>query len=148
MRIKRVLFIVFIIFMFFSNLYKIYAAEGDIVDQGKSWIDTGEGNVKENSGKGEMLSGSALIAFISPFFNLKGNKNAGEGDFTQLAGMLQGIGIFIIAIVGVVLGIRFMIATPNNKAKVKEALIIYLVGSVIIIAALGIWQLMISIFDV
>lgn len=148
MKVKRILCFIFIIFLIISYTYKIYAAERNITEQGKSWINRGEESLQDNSGKEDAIFLPGVFAWMSPFIKVRGSQSAGDGNFIQLAGILQGLGIFIIAIVGIILGIRFMLATPNDKAKVKEAFMIYLVGSVIIIVALGIWKLMISILDV
>ena len=148
MKVKRILCFIFIIFLIISYSYKIYAAESTITDQGKSWIDTGESSLQGSSGNKDVLGFIPVLGFLGGFIKVGGGQDAADGNFIQLAGILQVLGIFIIAIVGIILGIRFMLATPNDKAKVKEALIIYLVGSIIIIAALGIWKLAISILDV
>lgn len=56
---------------------------------------------------------------------------------------LLGVGILIDLAVGSVLGIRFMMSSAEDKAKVKEALIPYIVGSFIILGAFGIWRIVV-----
>jgi len=68
--------------------------------------------------------------------------------FEELAGLLTGIGIWVIIIVGAVIGIRFMLASPDKKAELKKSLIIYVIGSVIIIGALLIWRVVIGLLDI
>ena len=67
--------------------------------------------------------------------------------FRQIAGFLQGIGILIIAIVGAVIGIKYMLGSVEEKAEHKKLLVPYLIGSVIIIAALTIWRILIDVFN-
>lgn len=61
--------------------------------------------------------------------------------------VLTSIGMIISVIVGIALGITYMMASAVDKAKVKESLIPYLIGSVIIFGAFGIWKLVINTFS-
>ena len=42
------------------------------------------------------------------------------------------------------MGIKYMFASLEEKASIKESLKPYIIGSVIIIGALGIWQLLVE----
>lgn len=55
------------------------------------------------------------------------------------------IGIVIAVIVGVVLGIQFMTGSVSQKSKVKESLIPYIAGCIVIFGAFGIWKLVVTI---
>lgn len=55
--------------------------------------------------------------------------------------VLLAIGLVIAVICGVILGIQFMTSSTDGQAKVKEKLIPYTVGCVIIFGAFGIWKL-------
>lgn len=128
MKIKKVLWMFVVIIIILFNSYSVFAAKStksSITEQGKNWLKMGEEN--QNTTLNEL--------------------NQSADGFRDLAGILTGIGIFVIAIIGVILGIRLMYTSAEGKAKAKEALIIYLVGSVIIIGALGIWKLLLSILD-
>ena len=57
------------------------------------------------------------------------------------------IGTIFTAIVGGILGIQFMIASAEDKAKIKEAMIPYILGSVVIFGAFGIWKLVVTILN-
>lgn len=57
------------------------------------------------------------------------------------------IGMVTSVIVGLVLGINFMVASAVDKAKVKESLAPYLIGCVVIFGAFGIWKLVINTFN-
>lgn len=128
MKIRWIIYIILTSFIIIFNVNSVYASEKSILEQGKSWVDLGK--PEQGDSLGNLFS-----------------QNEKE-NFTQIAGILQEIGIFVIAIVGVILGIRFMFVNPEGKAKVKQAFIIYIIGSIIIISALGIWKIMISVLDV
>lgn len=44
-------------------------------------------------------------------------------------------------IVGTVIGIQFMVASAEDKAKVKEALIPYIIGCAVIFGSFTIWSI-------
>ena len=50
-------------------------------------------------------------------------------------------------IIGVVLGIKYMVGSVEEKAEYKKMLIPYLAGCVAIYGSLGIWKLVISILE-
>ena len=57
--------------------------------------------------------------------------------------ILLGIGIALALMIGMYLGIKFMISSAEDKAKVKEALIPYIAGCVVVFGAFTIWRLVI-----
>lgn len=83
--------------------------------------------------------------------NSKSNINIDERSLETVSSLVYNIlfviGIALIVIIGVVLGIQFMIASAEDKAKVKESLVPYFVGSIVIMGAFGIWKLCIQIFS-
>lgn len=56
------------------------------------------------------------------------------------------VGFILTTIIGVVLGIQFIVSGVEGQVKVKEALIPYVIGCVVIFGAFGIWKISISIF--
>ncbi len=58
--------------------------------------------------------------------------------------LLFSIGLVVAIIVGMVLGIQFMISSAEDKAKVKEALIAYVVSCIVLFGAYGIWRTVIN----
>lgn len=57
------------------------------------------------------------------------------------------IGIAVASIIGVVLGIQFMSASAEDKAKVKEQLIPYVIGCAIVFGAFAIWKLVVTVLN-
>lgn len=58
--------------------------------------------------------------------------------------LLFSIGLVVAIIVGMILGIQFMISSAEDKAKVKEALIAYVISCIVLFGAYGIWKTVIS----
>lgn len=78
--------------------------------------------------------------------NYKADDSAIKGVSDTLYNVLLGIGIIIDVIVGIIIGIKFMLASSSEEqAKVKESLIPYLIGSAILFGAFGIWKLVVTI---
>lgn len=57
------------------------------------------------------------------------------------------IGIGVAVVVGLALGIHFMLAGVDGKADVKKALIAYVVGCIAIFGAFGVWKLVIEVMQ-
>lgn len=65
----------------------------------------------------------------------------------QIYNILLAIGTVIAVIIGAMLGIQFMVGSMDEKAKVKESLIPFVIGCVIIFGAFGIWKLIATILQ-
>ncbi len=61
--------------------------------------------------------------------------------------LLTGIGIFVIVGVTIVMGIKYMYATPDKAAKLKEQLIGLVVSAVVVLGATAIWKIAYSIMN-
>lgn len=57
------------------------------------------------------------------------------------------ISMVTAVIVGMIIGIKFMVATTDEKAKVKEALLPYVAGCVVAFGAIGIWKVAIAVLS-
>ena len=55
------------------------------------------------------------------------------------------IAVAIAVIVGAYLGIKFMVESAEDKAKIKESLIPFIVGCFIIFGAFGIWKIAVNV---
>lgn len=50
-------------------------------------------------------------------------------------------------IIGVFLGIKYMLAATSDKAEIKQSLITYVVAIVILFGAFGIWKIVVQLFS-
>ena len=64
-----------------------------------------------------------------------------------LYNVLLGLSIIIAVIVGMVLGIKYMMATSEEKADIKQTLPAYITSCVIVFGAFTIWRLVISVLQ-
>lgn len=56
-------------------------------------------------------------------------------------------GLAIAIIIGLVLGIQFMMGSVEQKAKVKDSLVPYVVGCIVIFGAFGIWKIVLTVLE-
>lgn len=74
-----------------------------------------------------------------------------EDDLQEMSNLLYNtlliIAIVIAVIVGLVIGIQFMTGSVAQKAKVKETLIPYIAGCIVIFGAFVIWKLVVNILS-
>lgn len=74
-----------------------------------------------------------------------------ETDLENMSDLLYNtlliLAIVIAVIVGMVIGIQFMTGSVEQKAKVKETLIPYIAGCIVIFGAFGIWKLVVTIMS-
>lgn len=112
--------IILIILLLTSN--SIYASDvGNAVNGADSFISNG-------TSQGSIINETALSSASGTIYN-----------------MLLIIGIVVAVIIGAMLGIQLMLASVEDKAKVKETLIPYVAGCVVVFGAFGIWKLLIEI---
>lgn len=74
-----------------------------------------------------------------------------ENDLVQMSNMLYNafliIGIIIAVIFGLVIAIKFMTGSVEEKADVKKTLVPYIAGCVVIFGAFTIWKLVVDILS-
>ena len=63
------------------------------------------------------------------------------GMFIGIGQLLVAIGIVTIVIVTIIMAIRWLTATPDKQAKLKQQLIGLVVSIIVIFGAVGIWNL-------
>lgn len=81
----------------------------------------------------------------------QGNSKIDNEDIHNLSDSIYNIlliiGTIVAMIVGIVLGIQFITGSVEAKSKVKESLIPYVTGCVVIFGAFGIWKLAVTILQ-
>lgn len=112
----KILFISLIIITL-SSINVVYAGTS-IIGEGKNWIS--QGKTEQNR------------------FDIDRTK------FNDLVGILWEFGLFAVLVVGVVVGIKFMISSAEEKASIKTSMMPYLIGSGIILGALTIWKIVVE----
>lgn len=115
--IMTLLVVILINGMFYSSSY----AMGEVISEGKDFLS----------------AGSAATTVIKQD-QLKSTSN-------YIYNTLLAVAIVVAVIVAMVLGIQFMWASADEKAKVKEALMPFVVGCVIVFGSFTIWKVAVNI---
>lgn len=68
-----------------------------------------------------------------------------QEQFNKIYNILFSLGVVLAVLVGAILGIKFMIGSVEEQAKIKETLIPYIIGCIIIFGAFGIWRIVLNI---
>lgn len=111
-----VTFLLLLFSMFFSHANA--ASLGGVIEGADSFIEQGSSHISDDK----------LQDLSSDIYNI-----------------LLVIGVVVAVIVGAILGIQFMTGSVEQKGKIKEALIPYAVGCVVIFGAFGIWKLVVEV---
>lgn len=75
------------------------------------------------------------------------DKNQLTSASDEIYNTLTSIGMIVAVIVGMILGITYMMTGAVDKAKVKESIMPYLLGCIVIFGAFGIWKLVINVMN-
>lgn len=126
---KILLIVIIMNFAILGNVNTVKAEsfwEG-IISSGDDFLQTGKNEATANT---NAMTDAQTSEFISILYNT-----------------LLTLGVIITIAVGGVMGIKFMMASAEDKAKIKESMVPYVVGSILIFGAFGIWKLFITIFS-
>lgn len=141
-KISNVLSILFIIQIIFAIVNVSQAASwfGNVMDSAENWYDKGK-NAAASGAITTTQDGRANITIATP-------KNSDlQSIISDIYNILFPIGVAVTVIIGGVLGTKFMMASADDKAKIKESMIPYVAGCIVIYGAFGIWKLAIIIFS-
>ena len=119
---KKILniFILFVFMIFCINISNTYAsALGDVISGGKKFI--------KSSNSDELIDTGKVSEASSDIYNT-----------------LLMVSFVVVAVVGISLGIKFMMSGVEEKADVKKSLIVFVIGCVVVYGAFGIWKVLVT----
>ena len=70
-----------------------------------------------------------------------------QKQFGDIYNIVLQIGVGLAVIVGIVLGVKFILSSVEGKAEVKKMLITYVVSCVVIFGSFGIWKIVVTILQ-
>lgn len=110
-----ILFIVIIMFVVCQPILAQFDA-GQVLGDGKNFIEKGQ--------SGNKIDVNSIANIMKP-----------------VAGVLLGIGTVVIIAVGLIIGMKYMTASPDAKGKLKTQLIGLVVATIVLYGAYGIWSI-------
>jgi len=66
---------------------------------------------------------------------------------SQIYNILLTLGTIVVLVVGIIIGIKLMTSEAENKAEAKKSLVVFVVGSVIVFGAFGIWKTLVNVVN-
>jgi len=121
-RINKIMFILLIFVTVISSMPLYSNALGDIIVDGKDFLKQGTQNV------------------IAP------KENQIKAIANTVSNILLSIAAGVTLISSVIMGINFAIQSVEEKAKIKESMIPWIIGIFISFGAYGIWKITMSVF--
>lgn len=122
-KITKILILIMLILTLFGFCSKVCGFSlDDIFKSGKEFIDKG-------SQDPQITTNDAIKAFI------------------PVGVTLVGIATIVLVIVGLIMGVKYMIAGANEKAQLKQKLIYFVISVVLVYGASGIFAIVIQIFN-
>lgn len=104
-------------------------AENQIV---KEYVDDGKGNITEKD----------LYKDGKPVYIL--NKDEMKEAVNRIYSVLFILGVALSVIIGAVTGIKFMTGSAEEQARIKEMIMPYIVGCIVVFGSFGIWKIIIE----
>lgn len=103
------------------------------------------------SGGGDKGVIDSVIEGADNFLNVDNTSILDENSIKTVSdtlyNMFSAVGVAIVLIVGAILGIQFIMGSVEEKAEIKEKLIPYVIGSIVIFGAIGIWSLVANVLS-
>lgn len=131
-KIKKVVILAIIFMATFVPISNAFTID-DILTQGEGFLEEGEKNneYKEDE-HGNVISSPAL------------DEGRLKESVNQVYNILLTIGIVLSVLLGAILGIKYMVGSIEDQAKIKETLIPYALGCFVVFGAFGIWKIIIN----
>ena len=101
-------------------------------------------NICNASTLGDTLSGAKNFIQSGQGGNFSINSNDLKETSDSVYNTLLMVSFVVVAIVGISLGIKFMMSGVEEKADVKKSLVIFFIGCVVVYGAFGIWKVLVT----
>ena len=109
-------------------------------------LDPDDGN---GSSSGSSTGAPIKDPITNPDFYKPSDTTSQDKEFVNIVrkiiGVMQAVGTVIAVIAFMLIGLKYMMGSVEEKAKYKELLLPYLVGCAAVYGALGIWQVFVKI---
>ena len=122
---KRVVYILLILIVLLFSICNVTKATSidDIIRGAENFIDTGK-----QSPEIVVISKDSVTEVMDFIYNT-----------------LLVVGVIAVIVTGTILGIKYMTSSVEGQAKIKETLIPFIVGSVVIFGSFFIWKLIVNV---
>ena len=102
-------------------------------------------NVVQAAGLSDIITGADDFLKAGEGQNVVIDETKLQDSSKEIYNILLIIGICVAVIVAAILGIKFMLGSMEEKAQIKEALIPFIIGCIVVFGAFGIWKIFVQI---
>lgn len=117
------LILISIVLIFYMPVYSNASTLDSVISTGNSFLEAGDNSLTSTPDESKLQSLSNTVS-----------------------GILLTIALGVTLISTVVMGINFVVQSVEDKAKIKESMVPWIIGIVISFGAYGIWKITMSIF--
>lgn len=100
----------------------------------------------------QSLSADSLGSIISAGDSFIASSNKDLMDTTSMKGfsdtlynILLTLGVIVAVVFAIILGIQYVMAAAEDKAQIKEAMIPFIIGCIVVFGAFAIWKALVTI---
>ena len=90
------------------------------------------------------MSGDSMFSQAEKFISQGGSGKISigqaENDLLPIGNILFGIAIAVLLVVGLIMGVKYMISGADERANMKQKLIWYIVAAILVFSATGIYN--------
>ena len=102
-------------------------------------------NVVQAGGITDIITGADDFLTAGIGENIGIDESKLQSTSKSISNILILLGICVAVIVAAILGIKFMIGSIEEQAKVKEALVPFVIGCIVVFGAFGIWKFFVNV---
>lgn len=124
-KILQKIIIAFLVLIAFMNVINIKSFSADTLD---SIVSDGDNFISASANATDKLDTTEMKNISNTLYNV-----------------LLSFGIIIAVVFATILGVQYMTAAAENKAQIKESLIPFFVGCIVVFGAFAIWKAIILI---
>lgn len=124
-KILQKIIIAFLVLIAFMNVINIKSFSADTLD---SIVSDGDSFISASANATDKLDTTEMKNISNTLYNV-----------------LLSFGIIIAVVFATILGVQYMTAAAENKAQIKESLIPFFVGCIVVFGAFAIWKAIILI---
>lgn len=118
----NIIFILFFLMMLFTPISLSAKGLDDVISGGDDFL-------LASNGENQKLATDKMQDVSNTVYNI-----------------LLGIGIIIAVVIGTLLGVQYMTSAAEDKAQIKESMIPFIIGCIVVFGAFAIWKALILAF--
>ena len=143
-----IIMLISVMMLFAIAQNKCFASESKLVD-----IPADEEIVQADEPVAKVAA-SGMGQILDAGRNFMNQGNAGDktadyfaNELAPIGSILAGVGIIIFFVVLIIMGMKWAIAKPEDKAKLKQAFVGYVIAAIVFFGAVGVWNIVRNIME-